>query len=155
MIDTPQMDRLDRHALVMAIWCPAAFLAVALLHHGVTGGGGWWIGAGFLPILAAFAGHVIANAVLGTGFTAGETALGSLAFALAVAVLLLTALLGPGGVVVAVFLPAGLGLAALLAAVILYLVIRFGARGAFERFDVIRDNNLRPASRLPHRGGRR
>jgi len=69
--------------------------------------------------------------------------------------LLLTALLGTKELVAAIFLPAGIGLAALLSAVIIYLVIRFGSRGAFERFEVVRDNNPRPASRLPHRGGRR
>ena len=155
MNDSPNMDRLDRHALVMAIWCPASFLAIALLHHGATVGGGWWIAAGVIPILGAFVGHVIANAVLKTEFTAGETALGGVTFALALAALLLTALLGSAERVATIFLPAGLGLTAILAAVIIYLVIRFGPRGAFERFDVIRDNNLRPASRLPHRGGRR
>lgn len=155
MSETRDTDRLDRHALVMAIWCPASFLAIALLHHGVTGGGGWWIAAGVVPILGAFVGHVIANTMLKTVFTAGETALGGFAFALAVVALLLTAILGTKELVSAIFLPASLGLAALPATVIIYLVIRFGPRGAFERFDVIRDNNLRPASRLPHRGGRR
>ena len=155
MSDTPHMDRLDRHALVMAIWCPASFLALALLHHGVTSGGGRWIAAGFVPILGAFVGHVIVNAVLKTEFTAGETALGAGAYGLALVGLLLTALLGTKELVAAIFLPAGIGLAALLSAVIIYLVIRFGPRGAFERFEVVRDNNPRPASRLPHRGGRR
>jgi Na+/H+ antiporter NhaD/arsenite permease-like protein len=52
------------------------------------------------------------------------------------------------------FWVAALGLVALAAAVILYMVIRYGPRAAFERFDIIRDNNPRRASRLPHRGGR-
>jgi hypothetical protein len=34
------------------------------------------------------------------------------------------------------------------------MVIRDGPRAAFARFDIIRDNNPRRASRLPHRGGR-
>lgn len=155
MDDGARTERLDRHVLVMAIWLPLGFVATALLHTGLTGGGAWWIAAGFAAIIAAFAGHVIANAVLGTSFTYGETALGAVAYAVALLAFLGTLVLAPAPVVESILLPVALGLAALLAAVILYLIIAFGARGAFERFDVIRDNNLRAASRLPHRGGRR
>jgi hypothetical protein len=155
MDDGSATERLDRHALVMAIWLPLGFVATALLHVGLTGGGAWWIGAGFAAIIAAFTCHVIANAVLGTSFTYGETALGAVAYAAAVLAVLATLLFASEPVAGRILLPVALGLAALLAAVILYLVIAFGARGAFERFDVIRDNNLRAASRLPHRGGRR
>lgn len=148
-------DQLDRHALVMAIWTPSAFVAATLLHRGLAYGGHWWIFAGFGFIIAAFIAHIIANAVLGTGFTTGERALGILAFATALLALLLTVLIGPQGLGARIFIPVGLGLVSLVAAVVAYLVIAFGARGAFEQFDVIRDNNLRPASRLRHRGGRR
>jgi hypothetical protein len=148
-------DRLDRHALVMAIWVPLGFVAAALLHEGLTEGGGWWFAAGFAAILVAFAGHVIANAVLGTRFSYGETALGAALYAAAALATVTTALVAPEEVVDRVLMPAAIGLAALLAAVIAYLVIAFGPRAAFERFDIIRDNNRRPASRLPHRGGRR
>ena len=155
MIDSNLHDRLDRHGLVMAIWAPAAFVAAALLHKGVSDGGAWWIGAGFGAVIIGFVGHVIINAVLGTRFTAGETALGMVAFAAAVVALLLTVLLAPAEMAERLVLPVGLGLASLVVAVIVYMLIAFGPRSAFERFDVIRDNNLRPASRLPHRGGRR
>jgi hypothetical protein len=148
-------DRLDRHALVMAIWTPSAFVAATLLHRGLSSGGDWWIFAGFVVIFAAFVAHIVANAVLGTDFTTGERALGIVAFAAALLTLLLTVLVGPAGLVARIFLPVGLGLMSLVAAVVAYLVIAFGARAAFEQFDVIRDNNLRPASRLRHRGGRR
>lgn len=148
-------DRLDRHALVMAIWTPTFFVAAILLHRGLAYGGAWWIFAGFGFIIAAFVAHIIANAVLGTNFTTGERALGIFAFAAALLALLLTVLISPPGLGASIFLPFGLGLIALVATVIAYLVIAFGARGAFEQFDVIRDNNLRPASRLRHRGGRR
>ena len=156
MIENNLFDRLDRHGLVMAIWSPAVFLAAALLHKGVTAGGGaWWIGAGFAVLILGFAGHVIVNAVLKTRFTAGETALGMVVFAAGIVALLLTVLVAPAEMAERVVLPVALGLASLVVAVIIYLVTAFGPRGAFERFDVIRDNNLRPASRLPHRGGRR
>lgn len=148
-------ERVDRHALVMAIWTPGAFVAAILLHKGLVSGGGWWFFAGFATIIATFVAHIIANAVLGTGFTEGERALGGVAFAIALLAFLLAVLLGRAEFGARIFLPVGLGLMALIAAVIAYLVIAFGARSAFERFDVIRDNNPRPASRLPHRGGRR
>lgn len=155
MSDTSAMERLDRHALVMAIWCPPAFFALALLQYGLTSGEAWWIAAGFVPIHGAFFGHVIANAILKTGFTVGETALGAFTFTLAVMALLVINLVGDNEFVTEIFLPAGIGIFTLLLAVVIYLVLRFGARGAFERFDVVRDNNLRSASWLPHRGGRR
>ncbi len=148
-------DRLDRHALAMAIWTPSALVVATLLHKGLSNGGGWWIFAGFAMIIAAFVVHVIANALLGTGFTTGERALGTFAFAASLLSLLLTVLVGPSELGARIFLPVGLGLMSLVVAVVVYLVIAYGARAAFERFDVIRDNNLRPASRLRHRGGRR
>ncbi|WP_397543881.1 hypothetical protein [Roseovarius salis] len=155
MSESQLYDRLDRHGLVMAVWSPAALLAAGLLHKGVTGGGAWWIGAGFGGIILGFVGHVIINTVLKTRFTSGETALGLVVFAAAIVTLLLTVLLAPAEITRSVVLPVGLGLVSLVVTVVVYLLIAFGPRGAFERFDVIRDNNLRPASRLPHRGGRR
>lgn len=156
MAEMDATGRLDRHALVMAIWAPSGFVAAVLLHMGIVmGGSDWWIAAGFAAILVAFVGHIIVNAVLRTNFTAGETALGMVAFAAALLALFGTVLAGPPALTDRIFLPVGLGLASLVVAVVIYLVIAFGPRRAFEKFDVIRDNNLRPASRLPHRGGRR
>lgn len=149
------MDRLERHALVMAIWSPSAVGAAALMHRGLSVAGPWWIAAGFGAILAAFCAHIIINVVTQSRFTAGETALGAFAFAVAVLMLLFGRLVGGEGVDASVFIATGLGLASLVAAVIVYLLIAHGPRGAFARFDVIRDNNPRAASRLPHRGGRR
>lgn len=162
-----RLDRLDRHALVMTIWTPFGFVAAALLHKGLSAGltggladeggtgSGWWIAAGFGAILCAFVGHVIANAVTGTRFSQGEVALGGVVYGVGVIALLFAVLYLPAAAVATIVLPAGLGLATLLAAVIVYMVIHFGARPAFARFDVIRDNNLRAASRLVHKGGRR
>ena len=100
----------------------------------------------------AFAGHVIINVATRSTFTAGETALGAVLFSASLVALLLMRL---GGFDAERFMAFGLGIAVLLAAVIVYMLIAFGPRSAFERFDVIRDNNLRRASHLPHRGGRR
>lgn len=153
--DPSAQDRLDRHALVMAFWIPTGFVAACLLRLGYTTAGPWWIAAGFAAIIATFVGHIIINVVTGSRFTAGETALAAVVFAAAVLALLLLRLIGAPGMDAAQFTAFGIGLAALVGAVIIYMLIAFGPRGAFEKFDVIRDNNLRPASRLPHRGGRR
>ncbi len=45
------MARLDRHALVLAVWLPAGFVALGLLHHGFGVGGAWWVAAGFAALL--------------------------------------------------------------------------------------------------------
>jgi len=154
MAEVSASDRLDRHALVMAIWAPSALLAAILLHKGLEGGS-WWIFGGFVAIILAFAGHVIVNTVLGTGFTAGERALAMSVFAASLVALLMVELFGSSEFAGRIFLPMAAGLGSLVTIAIFYLVIVFGARAGFEQFDVIRDNNPRMASRLKHRGGRR
>ncbi len=151
---TPQ-DRMDRHGLVMAIWTPSAFIAVILIHKGMQADGNCWIGAGFVMLIAAFCCHVIANAVLKTGFSAGERAFGIFAFAVSLTAYFSTLFFGSKELVERMMLPVGIGLFAIVLVVLCYMVIAFGARGAFDRFDVIRNNNPRASSRLPHRGGRR
>lgn len=156
MADPTPTERLDRHALVMALWSPSALVAAALLHRGIVmTDNPWWIAAGFAVIVAAFIGHILVNAILGTEFTTGETALAMVVFAIALVALVLTALIGPPALGARIVLPVGAGLAGLVLTVVVYLVIAFGPRSAFGKFDVIRDNNLRAASWLPHRGGRR
>jgi hypothetical protein len=121
----------------------------------VIGGEGWWFAAGFVVLNVAFVGHIIINAMLKTGFSAGETALGIFGFAAVLAALLTTVLVGPSDFAMRIFMPVGLGLISMVVTVVASMLISFGPQKAFEKFDVIRDNNLRPASRLPHRGGRR
>ena len=72
-----QLDRLSRHGLVMAIWAPAVFAAALLFHAGYIYATNWWFVAAFGSLIIAFCAHIIVNVVLKTGFTAGETALGS------------------------------------------------------------------------------
>lgn len=146
-------DRLDRHALVMAIWLPLGFVALILFRLGTDDDTAWVLG-GFGALLLGFLGHVVVNTALKTDFTPGEVALGLVLFLVTLVVCGLTLLL-VDEVAERLFLPLALGFGGLAAAVILYMVTRYGARGAFEGFDVIRDNNLRAASRLPHRGRRR
>ena len=148
-------DRLSRHGLVMAIWAPAIFVAAVLFHAGYLYATNWWFVAAFTALIVAFCAHIIVNVVLKTGFTGGEVALGSSILVCLTLVYLITALTAPNASVERLILPVGLGLGALVVVVVVSMVISFGPRRAFEKFDVIRDNNLRKASYLPHRGGRR
>ena len=150
-----QLDRLSRHALVMAIWASAVFASAVLFHAGYIHATNWWFAAAFCSLIVAFCAHLIINVVLKTGFTAGETALGSSILLGLTLAYLITILTAPDILVDRLMVPIGLGLGALVVVVIASMVISFGPRRAFEKFDVIRDNNLRAASRLPHRGGRR
>ena len=152
---TTSVQRLDRHALIMAIWTPALFAAAVLFHAGYLYENNWWFVSSFGALIIAFCGHVIANAVLRTGFTAGETALGSTLLVAATLAFLVMILVAPDELVSRLQLPVGLGLGALVVVVAISMLISFGPRRSFEKFDVVRDNNLRAASRLPHRGGRR
>jgi hypothetical protein len=144
--------RLDRHALVLAVWLPAGFVALGLLHYGFGPGGAWWVAAGFGALLAGFVAHVIVNAVLGTIFTVREAGLGMALYAIGMVALVLAVLLGDG-FAVRFFLPVAAGMIALLLAAVFYMLTRFGTRDAFDKFDIIRNNNPRRASRLI-RGGR-
>lgn len=146
--------RLDRHALVVAVWLAAGAVAAVLFHMGFGAGGLMWLAAGFAALLAGFAGHVIVNAILGTGFSPRETALGLVAMMAALLALVLSSLLVEG-FSERFFLPVTFGLSVLVLAVVLTMVTRHGPRRAFEVFDVIRDNNRRASSVLPHRGGRK
>ena len=147
-------DRLDRHALVLAIWLAAGFVAVVLLHYGFGAGGLPWLAAGFAALLCGFALHVIANAVLGTGFTPREVGLGMVVY-LAGWLALVFATLLADGFAARFLLPVTGGMILLAVTVVVTLVTRLGPRDAFNAFDVIRDSNPRRANRLTHRGGRR
>src|SRR5215204_3205722 len=133
-------NRLDRHALVMAFWIPTGFLTLAMLHYGFRAGDPLWVLAGFAPVLVGFAAHVIVNAVLGTSFTEREVGL-ALVLLLVAMISLGCAVLVLDGFVETFFLPVIGGTVGLVTAVIAYLVISLGPRRAFERFDIIRDNN--------------
>ena len=146
-----QEDRLDRHALVLAIWLATGLIAVVLLHYGFGAGGLPWLAGGFAALLCGFALHVIANAVLGTGFTPREVGLGMVVY-LAGWLALVFATLLVDGFAVRFLLPVAAGMILLVLIVVVTLVTRLGARAAFSAFDVIRDTNPRRANRLSHRG---
>lgn len=150
-----QIDQLSRHGLVMAIWAPAILAAAVLFHAGYIYAMNWWFAAAFGSLIIAFCAHIIVNVVLKTGFTVGETALGSAVLVSLTLAYLITMVTTSDVLVDRLMMPIGLGLGALVVVVVISMLISFGPRRAFEKFDVIRDNNLRAASSLAHRGGRR
>jgi hypothetical protein len=132
-----ELDALDRHALVMAVWLPLALVAVTLFHYGF-GAGGWpFIAGGFAVVIAAFGGHVIVNVALGTLFTAKEVALGLLLYSVGLVAFGFAILLS-SSFRTAATLPVSLGFLCTAMAVIFTMITWLGARGAFESFDVIR-----------------
>jgi len=136
-MSTRELDALDRHALVMAVWLPLVLVAATAFHYGF-GAGDWpFISAGFAVLIAAFAGHVIINVTLGTRFTVREVAFGLVVYCAGAIVFGFAMLLSPN------FrsefaLPASLGLLGTAAAIIVTMILWLGLRGAFESFDVIR-----------------
>jgi hypothetical protein len=137
---------LDRHALVMAVWLPAGFVAAVLLVRGWLVVQPFALAGGFAVVVAGFVGHVIVNAATGTRFTPREVALGLVLYSGGLLVFLLASLFGATSAR-ALFVVLTLGFLGVAASVIFYMVTHFGVRGAFEAFDVIRDFRAEPRRR--------
>jgi len=133
----PEMRELDRHSLVMTSWLCWGFVAAGSFSYGFGAGGVAFVTCGFLVILAGFAVHIIINAVHGSYFTAGELALGLVAYGVALVGFGL-ALLFSQDFARRQFLPVSLGLIIVPAVVLFYMIIHFGIRRTFASFDVIR-----------------
>jgi uncharacterized protein YacL len=132
------MEFLDRHALVVAIWSAAGFLAVVLFKYGLSADSSPAILAAFGVIFAAFIGHVITNAVVGLDFTTRELALGLVVYAGGLIVFLLSVLFSVRAASEH-FVAISIGLLAVFVTVAFYLIAHFGLRRAFRAFDVVRD----------------
>jgi len=148
-------EKLNRHALVVAIWFPVIFVAAIALQIGVKFFNPVWIAAAFVIILLGFVSHVIVNTVLETEFTKGETALGAVCFTFAVIVFAVYGFLSDDQNFYRLILPMTVGFSSLVGAIVIHLLIMYGPRKSLEKFDFIRNNNPRSASFLQHRGGRR
>ena len=139
----PDLATLDRHALVTTVWLPFGLASLTLLHFGLASGSAAFILLGFAALLAGFIGHVIVNAATKSDFTLRERATGLVAY--------LAGLVGFGAAILAspefrdaAFVPMSLGFLLLFGAVVFYMVTRYGARGAFQSFDVIRSFRAEP-----------
>jgi hypothetical protein len=142
MAPLTQLEALDRHALVVSIWLTAGLVATALFHFGLGRGGAPFILAAFAAIVAAFVGHVIVNAVLGSDFTVRELALGLVLYGAALIAFAGAALLSPEFAATAL-LPISLGFIAIFAAFVFYRIVHSGLGPAFEAFDAIRSFRAR------------
>jgi hypothetical protein len=132
-----ELDALDRHALVMAIWLPLVLVAATAFHYGFAAGGWPFIGGGFVVLLVAFIGHVIVNVLFETRFTASEVALGLVAYCVSVLGFGLAMLVFPSFQRLYAA-PVALGLLGIASAIVMTMILWLGLRGAFESFDVIR-----------------
>lgn len=137
-------EALDRHALVVTVWAGLGAAAAPLFHFGLGNGAAAFTLAGFAVLLAAFVSHVIVNAVYAAAFTPRELALGLVLYGAALLAFGFAVLLSPG-FGERNFLATSLGFLVFGAAVVFYMVTRFGLRQVFEAFDVVRD--FRPDTR--------
>jgi hypothetical protein len=132
-----ELEALDRHALILAIWLPLILVAATAFHYGFAAGGWPFIGVGFVVLLAAFIGHVIVNIVFGTQFTPREVALGLVVYGVSVLGFVLAMLLSSSFESLYA-VPVSLGLLGMASAIVIAMILWLGLRGAFESFDVIR-----------------
>jgi hypothetical protein len=132
-----ELEALDRHALVLAIWLPLILVAATAFHYGFAAGGWPFIGVGFVVLLTAFIGHVIVNIVFGTQFTPREVALGLVVYGVSVLGFVLAMLLSSSFESLYA-VPVSLGLLGMASAIVIAMILWLGLRGAFESFDVIR-----------------
>ncbi len=145
-------DRLDRHALVIAVWLAAGVAALVGFRLAFGAGGPVWLVAGFGAIVAGFAAHLIVNAVTATGFTPREVALGLVLALGGLLALPLATLLVPG-FGARYLMPLAGGAAVLVAVALSAMVIRHGPRRSLELFDAARDTNPRAAQPPDASGG--
>lgn len=136
MASAGQTAKLDRHALVMALWLASALVAATLFDFGLGAGGVWAIAAAFGVVIAAFVGHVIVNAVYATGFTPRELVLGLVLFGAGLVAFVLATLLVPG-YGERHFAVMSLGFLALFVVVMFYMITHYGVRRVFDAFDVV------------------
>lgn len=122
----------DRQILVFSIWASLGFLGLGVFLEGLSRDS-WSVSAiGVGVVVAAFAAHMVVNALFRTGFTRGETALGIGVYGLLGLVFIAAVL---SGSTTAADNYSGLTMfGALGAGFLAYLVTRHGLRGAFSQF---------------------
>lgn len=138
----------------MAIWLTGGFVTAVLVHYGLSSVTSMPIYFAGGAVLLAFVAHVIANAVYETPFTRRELTLALILYGLALLAFALTTLLEPE-FRAQFFLPFGLVLIAVGAAVLFYMVTHYGMRGVFDSFNVVRDASAHERDEQPQTRWRR
>lgn len=122
----------ERRLAVVTCWSLCAPFALAFVISGFAGS--VVMGAiGFAILVVGFVAHVIINQLYGTGFTTGEIVVGFIAFDVALLSFMGAWIATPelGGARVITGL-AGFG--AIVLCFVVYLVTRYGMKGAFSMF---------------------
>jgi hypothetical protein len=141
-------DRMDRHALVIAIWVAFGFAAVVLTNYGLGSGGAMFLFAGAGSVILGFLGHVIVNAVYGTTFTPRELALALIVYVVCLISFGVATLFDPD-FASRNFLALSANFIVIGGVVITYMILHFGVRRTFQAFDVIRDFGNESRSSAP------
>lgn len=124
----------ERDLLVFANWAVLGFGGLCFLLEGFARDTYLVSLAGIVAIVAAFAAHIVINAIFDTGFRPGEVALGIATFGV-IALIFIGGWLA-GGLSMSDYW-SGLTLFAVLAlGMPVYLSTRYGLRGAFSRFHI-------------------
>jgi hypothetical protein len=127
-------NAVDRSLLVFAVWAAIGSIGLLLIIEGFQQDVYWIALTGIGCIISTFCAHIIVNAVYGTGFSTGETALGLTSFGVLVLVFVLSVLAGGAS---ATDFYIGLTLfGTLIVGFLTYLLTRHGLRGAFSKFHV-------------------
>ena len=138
----------------MAIWLTGGFVTAVLVHYGLSSGRSVPIYFAGGAVLLGFLARVIANAVYETPFTRRELTLALFLYGLALLAFALASLLEPV-FRAQFFLPFGLVLIAIGAAVLFYMVTHYGMRGVFDSFNVVRDASAHERPEQPQTRWRR
>ncbi len=122
----------ERQLLVFATWCVCGFAGFAFLLEGFSRDAYLISLIGIAFVVAGFVAHIVINAIFGTGFSQGETALGIGSFGVVVAAF-------AGGWIAGEYgqsdIWSGLTLIVIISVGLLaYLSTRYGMRGAFSQF---------------------
>ncbi len=123
----------EKRLAVATSWALFASFGLCFILSGF-GAQQWLYGlAGFALIVAGFISHVIINVVFKKGFSEGEIVTGFIAFGVSLVCFILACLLDPALGPTDVAMGIG-GFAAIVACFLVYLITKFGLRGAFSQF---------------------
>ena len=134
-----QNTKIDREILVHCNWIVSGTTGLGFMLEGSVRSN-YFIGLmGCIIIIAGFVGHLIVNYIFERNFTIGEVALGMGLFVIG-ALIFIWFSLGDGLSEIGFFI--WLTLFALLTfGSLVYLVTRYGAGGAFRKFDVVQQQD--------------
>ncbi len=128
----------ERRLAVITSWGFFGGFAFCFVMSGFSGGHLAAGLIGFSLFIAGFTAHVIINGIFRTDFTAGESVLGFVVFAVAAASFIGSWMFDPN--FAAINLAIGLaGFGAIFACFLFYMFAKYGVRGTFTKFDRIRD----------------